>query len=505
MIFKSLTSKVIVISIGLLAFGISVFALLNLQRERAQLITSAREGSELLLQTIERSVYNSMRIGNTEETQTILEMVAQSQKLLAVRIFHPHGVVLKSSKPMEIGNPVNVEDYKLYLNNRYEGITYADQHGEVLRMIKPIYNTAQCHTCHGHKTKVIGVLNVNYSLAETKRRMFEVTQLFIFSTIATISFLSLSIAFVMFRLVRSPLNRMMDKMAKVEEGDLSVRMTHYTKDEMGRLAHSFNSMIERLDHTKKELDTYHFHQMERADRLASIGEMAAGIAHEIKNPLTGIASAITIINDDYPSSDPRKEILGEVLEQVKRLDKAVNDLLFFGRPAQPEPTCTDLNATLRKTLLFASQHRGSKGGGIEKMLDLQEDLPLVYVDPKQMQQVFLNLILNAIQAMQTGGVLTIGTREMEINGVQWVRVTIADTGPGIPEQILGKIFTPFFTTKAQGTGLGLAICHKLVEQQGGIIRVESEDGKGTVFYIDLPATTTEAHSEAGSDAAGRED
>lgn len=495
MIFKSLTSKVIVISIALLAFGISVFALLNLKRERAQLITSAREGSELLLQTIERSIYNSMRIGNTEETQSILEMVAQSQKLIAVRIFHPHGVVLKSSHPTEIGKPVDNDDYQLYLNNRYEGITYADQHGEVLRMIKPIYNTDQCHTCHGHKTKVIGVLNVNYSLAETKRRMFEVTQLFVFSTIATIAFLSISIAFVMFRLVRSPLNAMIEKMAKVEEGDLSVRITHAPKDEMGRLTNSFNSMIDRLDKAKKELDIYHFHQMERADRLASIGEMAAGIAHEIKNPLTGIASAITIISDDFSSSDPRKEILGEVLEQVKRMDKTVNDLLFFGKPTEPEPVCTDLNAVLRKTLIFASQHRGSKGGMIEKILDLQADIPPVYVDPKQIQQVFLNLILNAIQAMQSGGVLTIKTALMQEGEQKWVTVSIADTGQGIPDQILGKIFTPFFTTKAQGTGLGLAICHKLVAQQGGIIRVESEDGKGTVFYIELLATSTDEHCD----------
>jgi signal transduction histidine kinase len=361
-------------------------------------------------------------------------------------------------------------------------------------MIKPIYNTSQCHTCHGHKTKVIGVLDVNYSLAETKRRMFEVTQLFIFSTIATITFLSLSIAFVMFRLVRSPLNRIVEKMAKVEEGDLSVRIEHTPKDEMGRLSKSFNSMIDRLETAKKELDTYHFNQMERADRLASIGEMAAGIAHEIKNPLTGIASAITIINDDFSHSDPRKEILGEVLEQVKRLDKTVNDLLFFGRPTEPEPVCTDLNAVLRKTLLFASQHR-SKGGLIEKVLELQEDLPPVYVDPKQIQQVFLNLILNAIQAMQGGGVLTIRTMLVSTDAQKWVTVSIADTGQGIPDQILGKIFTPFFTTKAQGTGLGLAICHKLVAQQGGAIRVESKQGKGTVFYIELPATSTEEHCE----------
>jgi len=288
---------------------------------------------------------------------------------------------------------------------------------------------------------------------------------------------------------------MIEKMAKVEEGDLSVRITHAPKDEMGRLTNSFNSMIERLERAKKELDIYHFNQMERADRLASIGEMAAGIAHEIKNPLTGIASAITIINDDFSASDPRKEILGEVLEQVKRMDKTVNDLLFFGKPAEPEPVCTDLNSVLRKTLIFASQHRGSKGGVIEKVMDIQEDIPPVYVDPKQIQQVFLNLILNAIQAMQSGGVLTIKTALVQEGQQKWVTVTISDTGPGIPEQILGKIFTPFFTTKAQGTGLGLAICHKLVTQQGGTIRVESKDGKGTDFYIQLPATSTDEHGD----------
>jgi len=495
LIFKSLTAKVIIISIALLAFGISIFAVLNLKRERAQLVTSAREGSELLLQTIERSIYNSMRVGNTEETQSILEMVAQSQKLLVVRIFHPHGVVLKSSRTSEIGSTVNIEDYQLYLNNRSEGITYADEHGEVLRMIKPIYNTAQCHTCHGHNTKVIGVLDINYSLAETKKRILEVTKIFAISTVATITFLSLSIAFVMFRFVRSPLNNMIQKMAKVEEGDLSVRIIHEPKDEMGRLTSSFNSMIERLEKAKNELDIYHFNQMERADRLASIGEMAAGIAHEIKNPLTGIASAITIINDDFAASDPRKEILGEVLEQVKRMDKTVNDLLFFGRPAEPEPVCTDLNSVLKKTLIFASQHQGSKGGLIEKILDLQENMPPVYVDPKQIQQVFLNLILNAIQAMQQGGVLTLRTFLIHEDSQEWVTVSIADTGKGIPAQILGKIFTPVFTTKAQGTGLGLAICHKLVTQQGGVIRVESEDGKGTVFYIELPATSTDEHCD----------
>lgn len=498
MIFKSLTTRVIVISITLLTVGISAFTFLNLQKEQTQLINSARESTEILLNTIEGSIFNSMRIGNTEDVQTILQMVGRSHKLVAVRIFHPHGVVLKSSQPDEVGRPVDNEDYQLYINNQREGIFTGGPQGETLKMLKPIYNEPPCYPCHGSKTKVIGVLNVNYSLLETRKRMMEATHIFIVSTIAIILFLSGAISLVMLKFVRKPLNLIVGNMARVEKGDLSVRMNAKSRDEVGRLIVSFNSMVDRLDVAKKELDQFHFQQMERADRLASVGEMAAGIAHEIKNPLTGIAAAMTIIKEDFPPADPRTEIVNEVLEQIKRLDKTVNDLLFFGKPSLPEPTCINVNTILKKTIMFASQHRGGKN--VEKRLELHDDLPPIYVDPKQIQQVFLNLILNALQAMRDGGVLTITSAPLEKEGERWVRVSVADTGPGIPEQILGKIFTPFFTTKAQGTGLGLAICYKLISQHGGHLAVESEDGKGTVFFVELKACGEAAAPDA-ADAA----
>ena len=346
MIFKSLTTRVIVISITLLTFGISAFTFLNLQKEQTQLINSARESTEILLNTIEGSIYNSMRIGNTEDTQTILEMVGSGHKLLSVRIFHPHGVVLKSSRPAEVGKAVDTEDYQLYVNNKREGIFTGGSQGETLKMLKPIYNDVPCYPCHGNKTKVIGVLNVNYSLLETRKRVVEATNIFIISTVAIIIFLSGAISLVMLKFVRKPLYQIVGNMAKVEKGDLSVRMKATGKDEVGRLIVSFNSMVDRLDTAKKELDQYHFQQMERADRLASVGEMAAGIAHEIKNPLTGIAAAMTIIKEDFAPSDPRTEIVNEILEQIKRLDKTVNDLLFFGKPTQPEPTCINVNTIL---------------------------------------------------------------------------------------------------------------------------------------------------------------
>ncbi len=491
---NSLTTRVIVIFVSLLIFGIGSFTFLSLRWEHSHLINTARESSQLLLNTIERSIFTSMGVGNTEDVQIILQMVGRTHKLVAARIFHPQGLVLKSANPYEVGKPVNAADYNLFINNKQEGVYEVPGSGQVLGMIRPIYNQASCHPCHGHQPHILGVLDINYSLVETKQKILKTTQIFVVSTVIIIIFLSGAISFLMIRLVRRPLKALADNMARVERGDLSVRMKAGRMDEVGRLIVNFDSMVEKLDEAKKELEQIHFEQMERADRLASMGEMAAGLAHEIKNPLTGIAAAITVINDDFDPSDPRREIVNEVLEQIKRLDKTVNDLLFFGRPAPPEPTFADVNDILRKTLWFAAQHRGGKN--IEKVLDLQDGLPPVYVDPKQIHQVFLNLTLNAVQAMPGGGTLTIRTHRVNRNDTPWVRVGISDTGPGIPQQILDKIFTPFFTTKAQGTGLGLAICHKLVTQHQGTITVRSEDGIGTEFVILLPVLSLDP-SEAG--------
>lgn len=486
MIFKSLTTRVIVISITLLTVGISAFTLLNLKRERIQILNTARENTDLVLQSIEASVFSSMRVGNTEDVRQILQMIGKNRKLVGLRIFHPHGIILRSANPDEVGRPIPDADYQLFINNRKEGITTVPGKGEVLSMIKPIYNDAACHVCHGSKTRVIGVLSVHYSLEDTTRTMIQGTELFIYSMVLIIAFLSIAIAVVMLKFVRQPLKLLAGSMAKVAEGDLSVRIEAEGKDEIGSLIRSFDVMVDRLDQAKKELEQLHFEQLERADRLASMGEMAAGIAHEIKNPLTGIAAAITIIRDDLDPADPRNEILGEVLEQVKRLDKTVNDLLFFGKPTPPEFCHADINEIIRKTVSFAMKHRASGRESIAKELILGSDLPPVYVDPKQIQQVFLNLVLNAFQAMPEGGTLRIRTECHQTDGKTMVVISVADTGPGIPPQIMERIFTPFFTTKAQGTGLGLPICHKLITQHGGTIRVVSENGKGTTFIIELP-------------------
>jgi signal transduction histidine kinase len=492
-VFKSLTTRIIVTTISLLVCGIFLYTSFNVRHQQTQFIDTARESTELLLHTVENSIYNTMHLGNIQDVSTILAMVGQHNQLVGVRIFHPHGIILRSSNAAEVGRVVGINDYKLYQNAKNYGIFDLPPHGEVLGMIKPIYNDVACHTCHGSKAKVIGILNINYSLNRTKMQMLEASRIFIASSIAITLFLAVAISLILLKFMKKPLDTIMEKMSSVEKGDLNVRIEYRGKDEIGRLITSFNSMVDRLDSAKVELEQLHFQQLERADRLASIGEMAAGIAHEIKNPLAGISAAVSIIRDEIPADDPRNTILSEVLQQVQRLDKTVNDLLFFGKPSLPELACIDINQIIDITFKFASQHRSVLN--IEKRIDLSPGLPPVYADSKQMQQVFLNLFLNAFQAMPGGGVLSVTTAGAFVQDREVVRIEIADTGPGIPPQILEKIFTPFFTTKAQGTGLGLPICCKLINLHNGDIRVTSDSTQGTVFTIELPACRIEDNED----------
>ena len=485
MIFNSLISRVILLTIMLLSTGIGIFTLFHIQREEAHLIDATRESAELLLATVEKSIFTSMSMGNSGDVQSILEHVGRNPHLAGLRIFHPDGTILKSSYPFEIGRQANSDDLSLFVNNRQSGIFQVGDE-PVLGMIRPIRTDRRCFVCHGDGERIVGVLSINYSLEEMMVQIGETSTFFLGSTIIVVLLLSAGISFLMIRFVKRPIQKMAAKMALVEEGDLTVRMKSKYNDEIGVLMHNFNSMVVNLAKAKSELEQFHYKQMARADRLASVGEMATGIAHEIKNPLAGISGAITVIADDFEEADPKREIVREVLEQIKRLDKTVNDLLYFGRPGTPEFNLIDMNELVKTTLFFTSQHPESMN--IHRIKELTKTLPPVCADEKQVQQVLFNVILNAIQAMPGGGTLRIETDQVWHNGTHFVQVQIIDSGKGISTEELEEIFVPFHTTKTQGTGLGLPICRQLMAQNDGSITVTSKVGEGTTVTIELPAT-----------------
>jgi signal transduction histidine kinase len=244
---------------------------------------------------------------------------------------------------------------------------------------------------------------------------------------------------------------------------------------------------------KQEAEQYHQELIQRADRMASIGELASGIAHEIRNPLAGIQGAIQILADGFPKGDSRIQVADEIQKQIFKLERLVKDLLNYAKPVPANYLPTDINQLVDKVLSFFMTQRGrSEDFKIEKRF--LSSLPKTMIDPSSMEQAFLNIILNAQKAMPKGGTFTISTvtlprKKDDGIEIQEVQIIFEDSGVGILEENIPKIFNPFFSTRSDGTGLGLSITKNIVEQQGGKIEVESQVNVGTKFIITLPAIT----------------
>ena len=221
-------------------------------------------------------------------------------------------------------------------------------------------------------------------------------------------------------------------------------------------------------------------QLRRADRLTALGELSAGMAHEIRNPLGAIKGAVEILNDDYGPEDAKYEFIQILLKETDRLNNIVQEFLGFARPKQPEFQQADLNEAIESVLTLTAQE--AKKAGVKAEMRLDPLIGKCSLDAGLLRQAFLNLVLNAIQAMEGGGVLTI---ESILRG-NIAEISISDTGDGISEENRKKLFSPFFTTKKTGTGLGLAITYRIIENHRGTINVTSEPGHGTTFMVSIP-------------------
>ena len=245
--------------------------------------------------------------------------------------------------------------------------------------------------------------------------------------------------------------------------------------EAERTAHELNAAYTELRRT--------FEQLLQADRLTSLGAMAAGLVHEVRNPLAGIKGAVEILADGLAPDNPRQEFAALAQREIGRLDNLVGDFLRFARPAAPVKQEVDLNELARSVAAFLAPQCQAHNVALE--LELNPHVPAVYADAGQIRQVLLNLALNAVQAMPDGGTLRLASRVATHN----VTVSVTDTGGGIAPALASRIFDPFFTTKGQGTGLGLSIAYQIAQQHQGSLVWQPEAG-GTTFALTLPLTQT---------------
>jgi signal transduction histidine kinase len=282
-------------------------------------------------------------------------------------------------------------------------------------------------------------------------------------------------------LVERPLEELKRIIRRVREGDLGARVEFAErKDDVGQLGRQFNEMIQELARNRAELERLHQIEMARAEHLATIGELAAGLAHEIRNPLAGIAGVVEVFGKELPAQSSSRAVLPEVQEEIRHIQSILNDLLAYARPRPPDVHLADLNATVEQAVSLARQQVRTRP--IEIAFEPRKEIPSVEHDPVQIQQVVLNLLLNGIQAIANQGRIDVGVRQEGAYAV----VRITDTGKGIPREALAKIFKPFFTTRKEGTGLGLPLAKGIVESHKGRIAVTSEPGHGAQFDVWLP-------------------
>jgi signal transduction histidine kinase len=248
-------------------------------------------------------------------------------------------------------------------------------------------------------------------------------------------------------------------------------------------------LFRKLEKAKKELEEFYQQRMQRADKLATIGELASSVAHEIKNPLAGINGVIQVLLKDEEIPYKAKEILREILNLTARLDRTVHNLLRFSKDTPAQFSVTNINEIIKKTLFIIEQQAITSKVVLQIQLD--SSIPDSLMDEEQIVHLLINIILNAIQAMPDGGKISIKTSLDERDGNKYIKVSISDTGVGIPEGIRDKIFDPFFTTRPHGTGLGLYICKRIIKAHNGEIWVESEENRGSTFYFIIPLKTDE--------------
>jgi signal transduction histidine kinase len=284
--------------------------------------------------------------------------------------------------------------------------------------------------------------------------------------------------------VQRPMVELQQKIAQLGGGDLNVSVSFaHRNDEIGDLGRNFNQMVEQLRESRIEIERLHRTQMSRAEHLATLGELATGLAHEIRNPLAGIAGVIEIIGRDLPTTSPARAVVKDVRQEIARINHIVTDLLQTARPHPPEVRKSDLNTTVEHAVMLGRQQAQAKS--VEIALHQDPTLPDVEHDSDQIHQVLLNLLLNSLQAIDKGdkkGKIAVTLSRQGESAI----VEVADTGRGIAPQDLPNIFRPFYTTKGDGTGLGLSLAQRIVEDHQGRIDVTSAVGEGTTFTVVLP-------------------
>ena len=528
--FKVVLYLSIALSAGMLLFtGLAAWFLYT------EILGKVSDHVTQLSEVITKSTRFAMLQNQPTYVDRIIRDVADQEKIDRIRILNKDGRIIHSTYSPEIGEMVDrnaeacttchgSDPATSRLPKGQRTWTFKGTDGRpLLASMEVIRNEPTCYTaaCHQHsrETSVLGVLDIVYSLEDFNSKLRTSTLGIAGVSLAFIVIASLLVGFLVHRLVYLPLRDLESGAQRLSTGNLDQPIPVRSSDEFGKLASSFNAMTDALRNSREELResartleqkvekrTRELRRAQaetmRGEKLASVGLLASGVAHELNNPLTGILTFSHLLREKMPDKSPDADDMDLVIRETKRCAAIIKRLLDFAREKQPEKKFTDLNQIITDTVRIVEQPAHLRD--IEIVLDLDRSLPPIWIDADQVKQVIMNMVVNAQHAVEEKGNITIRTRralDPRISAAEakpMVAISIIDTGCGISEKNLKRIFDPFFTSKdvGRGTGLGLSVSHGIVEAHGGLIEVESNVGEGSTFRIFLPLTPPSAESES---------
>jgi two-component system NtrC family sensor kinase len=533
---KSLKFKVSLYLTLVLVAVMMLFVLLLVQQERGEQLRTTVTHMEQLSQVIARSTRHAMLLDNPDVVDKIIEDIGKQDGIQRVRVLRKDGVIAHSNYPPEIGQRIDKEAEQCSSchqgdkvlteipNQKKWRIYDAADKQQLLGNMEVIRNEPSCSTasCHQHPASqsVLGVVDITYSLGKINQTMKAHVVNMVAVSIGFILLISLSAGWLLHRMIYLPLADLEKGAKRLSLGNFDRAIPVRGEDEFGSLARSSNTMMAALKKSRQELQEWvqtleqkvnertqelrlAEAEVARGEKLASIGQLAAGIAHELNNPLTGVLTFTHLLRKKMPEGSQDAEDLDLVIRETKRCASIIRRLLDFAREKTPEKAQVNLNGLIEETVRFIE--RSAALQRIEIALDLDPDLPPLFVDADLIKQVLINILVNAQQAITEHGNILVRSRVHESRkftncgdeSVRAVEIAITDTGCGIPKANLQRIFDPFFTSKevGKGTGLGLSVSYGIVRSHGGDIEVESTEGEGTTFRVFLPAKLCVAQTE----------
>ena len=470
----SLQKKFTLYSVLLVTLVVAFLSWQIFESEKRLIKETQKAKADLLSEIADNGLKTIMLEGRGREFQKFLNTLV-AEDIASVRIYTQTGTILSSSIPGEVGKNISARSREPAVSPRsgYEK-------SEVYSKIVLIKNDRLCRKCHGGREGINGILDVEISTNETDRMIMKSAKRIAVLALAAVVILSASLSAFGFRQVTRPLYKIMESVKKAENGDAGVKIRAGEKNELTLLADSLDSMLSDLRRSREEIFKCTADKNMYIERMASLGELAAAVAHDIKNPLAGISGALQVLAEDFPEDSPRKEIAQEILSEIGRLDAAVKDLLIYARPPELNLILTDINAIIEKVIKGISKQAAELNVTINSISD---NITETLADPDQLERALTNIALYSLQLMQDGGALNFATYNRYATGE--IEIALSDTGGGVRSENAADVFKPSFSTKHSGTGLGLAISRNIVESHKGRIDVENLAGVGSTFRIFL--------------------